>query len=395
MDNQFKRTDPQRPILPTENYQAGIGNDPCPANLAVQEIADQPRSDDKPRPTKKNKFIKIILIIIGVGIALILASVVWYLSALQPVNSKAGGKEFIISPGDTPSEIAKSLKSSGLIKSDLAFIVNARLQGLQGSLKAGKYNLSPALSTSDLITELVKGPDVEIVDVTFLPGATLTDHKKVLLKAGYDEAEIDKAFSAKYDHPLFVTRPDSANLEGYILGETHRFDKGTALSAVLNRYFDDYMEIIEQNGLVERYKEQGLTLYEGITLASIIQRESVGCPGKTECEDQRQIASVFYNRLAVDMPLGSDVTYHYAADLKGVPRDHRLDSPYNTRIYKGLPPGPIASPGVSALNAAADPAKTDYMYFLSGDDDVTYFATTNEGHEANIQNHCSEKCLLP
>jgi UPF0755 protein len=107
-----------------------------------------------------------------------------------------------------------------------------------------------------------------------------------------------------------------------------------------------------------------------------------------------QIAQVFYLRLAQSMPLGSDVTYQYIADRTGVARDPDLDSPYNTRRYAGLPPGPIATPGLKALLAVANPAQTDYLYFLSGDDDITYFGRTFQEHEANIKNHCQEKCQI-
>jgi UPF0755 protein len=92
------------------------------------------------------------------------------------------------------------------------------------------------------------------------------------------------------------------------------------------------------------------------------------------------------------MPLGSDVTYQYAAKQLGVAPTPDLDSPYNTRKNPGLPPGPIAVPGLSALEAVAAPAAGDYVYFLSGDDEVTYFARTNAEHEANIKNHCQIKC---
>lgn len=95
------------------------------------------------------------------------------------------------------------------------------------------------------------------------------------------------------------------------------------------------------------------------------------------------------------MPLGSDVTYHYAAQILGVPATPTLDSPYNTRIYPGLPPGPIATPGLSALEAVANPASGDYLYFLSGDDGKTYYATTEQEHEANIANYCKIKCATP
>ena len=131
-----------------------------------------------------------------------------------------------------------------------------------------------------------------------------------------------------------------------------------------------------------------MSLYQGITLASIIQRE-VNAEG-----DQRQVAQVFLLRLKDDISLGSDVTYQYIADKTGVPRDPGLDSPYNTRVVKGLPPGPISAPGRLALDAVANPATGDYKFFLSGDDDKTYFGRTQAEHEKNIADHCKMKCQI-
>jgi UPF0755 protein len=129
-------------------------------------------------------------------------------------------------------------------------------------------------------------------------------------------------------------------------------------------------------------------LYQAITLASIVQRE------EPDATSQKQVAQVFYLRLAKDMPLGSDVTAYYGADQIGAERAVTVDTPYNTRIHTGLPPGPIATPGLTALQAVAAPASGDYLYFLSGDDDVTYFAHTDEEHEANIKAHCQIKCAI-
>ena len=163
----------------------------------------------------------------------------------------------------------------------------------------------------------------------------------------------------------------------------------------MQRSINHLEKIVKKYNLEGKFKARGLTLYQGITLASIIQRESIGCGSGVEtCEDQRKIASVFYNRLKANMPLGSDVTYQYIADKTGVERSPNLKSPYNTRIQKGLTPGPIASPSLSALNAAADPINSDYLYFLSGDDDITYFAKTNEEHESNVKAHCQKKCQI-
>jgi UPF0755 protein len=213
-----------------------------------------------------------------------------------------------------------------------------------------------------------------------------------LQKLGYSDDEITEAFNASYvaDYPLlFSGKPESADLEGYIYGQTYKMASGSSVKQILMRTFDEFEAQIKENKLVEAYQARNLSLYQGITLASIIQRE---VPNDA---DQKQVAQIFFTRLNSGMMLGSDVTYHYAADKAGVARDHTLDSPYNTRKYAGLPPGPIASPGISSLLAVASPAPGDYVYFLSGDDHKTYYAHTNEEHEANIVNHCAFKCSLP
>ena len=154
-------------------------------------------------------------------------------------------------------------------------------------------------------------------------------------------------------------------------------------------------EIVEKLGIhpseskevFSRLWENGIKTW-GNLLALEDNNEAIEAAGG----DEAGIAQVFYSRLALNMPLGSDVTYQYIADKLGVPRDPNLDSPYNTRKYTGLPPGPISTPGKAALLAVATPATTDYLYFLNGDDNVTYFSKTLDEHEANIKNHCQIKC---
>lgn len=356
-------------------------------------FAPQPIShDDGALAVKKKRrrspWISITLGLIGCLLGATGIAMGLYNQALLPVDSKDSTTRAIeIVSGSTPDHIAKTLKEQGVIRSELAFSIYTRLQGVRNKLQAGTYHLSPSEPTQRIAAALVKGAAEQEFEITFLPGATLHESKKVLLRAGFEEEEIEKAFTTRYDHPLFESRPASADLEGYLYGETHRFTEGTPLETVLRRFFDDYYAVVERDNLVAAYKKQGLTLFEGITLASIIQRESGG-------DDEAQIAQVFLLRLDKGIQLGSDVTYQYIADKLGVARDVNLNNPYNTRRFTGLPPGPIASPGVKALRAVANPAKGDYLYFLSGDDDVTYFARTESEHEENIQKHCQKKCQI-
>lgn len=344
-------------------------------------------------PVRKVTKKKLALVIMGSILLVLVAAAgtiaLWYTSQLAPVDKNNTELQVVeVKSGTTPSGIATLLKKEGLIRDETAFLWHARLKGVQNLLQAGTYRLSPSESTPEIVKHLSSGK-VDTFSITFLPGATVADNKKVFLKAGYEQAEIDAAFATSYTSPLFEGKPDTADLEGYIYGETYTFGTNTSVEAVLEHAFEHYYEIIVKYSLVSAFQARGLTLYEGITMASIIQREA----GSIE-KDMPQIAQVFYTRLAKGMVLGSDVTYQYAADKMGVARDTNLNSPYNTRRYAGLPPGPIATPGVKALQAAANPAPGDFLFFLSGDDDVTYFARTDAEHEANIRNHCKEKCQI-
>jgi len=327
---------------------------------------------------------------------------VWYNILLSPLGGDLGQmKKITIAPGSTSSQISKELEKQGIIRSATTFDLYVRLSGKNNILKAGSYRLSPAESTQKIVDHFVKG-SVDQFTVTFYPGATLADNtdnsKKydvttVLRKAGFSSSEIADGLTAKYDDSsyamLFVGKPAAADLEGYVYGETYNFNAGASVHDILESVFKEFYAVVQKNNLVQSFSKHDLNLYQGITLASIVQREA-GKPG-----DQKQIAQVFYSRLNIGMTLGSDVTYQYIADKTGVARDPNLDSPYNTRRFKGLPPGPIAVPGLTALQAVANPASGDYLFFLSGDDNVTYFAKTDAEHRANIVAHCKIKCSTP
>ena len=406
MDNRNQPVRPQSPDIrpPVARNPRSVNSDisqpvvsaPVPADQA-RSAQVQPQAQPQPNshesgvsnpPKRRRLWVKILIgVVLGIIASIVTASALFML-ALRPVDpTDQTARQLEIVSGSTPGQIADTLEQAGVIRQSQAFNIYTRLQGTRNSLQAGYYSFKPSQSTQEIAGILAEGPESQDFTVTFLPGGTLADHKKVLVEAGFGEPEVDEAFAADYDHPLFADRPDGADLEGYIFGETHKFPQGTSVKAILERYFDDYYKAVEDNDLVEAYSKQNLTLYEGITLASIVQRESGG-------DDKNQIAQVFFLRLKEGVELGSDVTYQYIADKLGVARDPELDNPYNTRVYEGLPPGPIASPGLESLVAVGSPAKGDYLYFLSGDDNITYYARTYEEHQANITQHCTKKCQI-
>lgn len=324
----------------------------------------------------------------------------WYyndnLTAVHPGQDQP--QAFVIEQGAMVSQIAAELESDGLIKNQQVFSLYARLNSLGDKFQAGTFLLRPSMSTPEIINDIITGKTKQML-VTLYPGVPLNfrntlnaptlSHRESLKKAGYTDQEITQAFAKKYDHPLLKHFPEAKSLEGLILGETYIFALGTPIDQVLLTTFDHYQQILDKNQILEGFKNQKLTSYQGIILASIVERESANI----DFETKRKVAQVFLRRFREGMQLGSDVTYQYASRLAGVENDLYIDSPYNTRKYPGLPPGPISSPGVDALRAVANPAETNYLYFVDGDDDLTYFANTNAEHEANVRQHCKVKCL--
>lgn len=374
---------PKRPLSRLEPQQPAA---PPPVVPIEKPIVPAPA----PAPKKKRHTARWILVGVITAIIMVVGGLgLWYELSLRPVNAQDTSRTKVtVSEGMTPSAIGKLLADNKLIRSQYVFDVYTRMTNTRSKLQAGSYRLSPSESVQSIVNDLVAGK-IDEFSLTFLPGATVQEDKDALVKSGYEKASVDAAFSKTYDHPLFATRPTGADLEGYIYGETYKFSGDASVEQILTTAFDEYYRVIKENKLVDGFKQQGLTLYQGITLASIVQREV------PNTDDQRQVAQIFLSRLRMNMPLGSDVTYHYAAKKLGVEPSPSLESPYNTRIHAGLPPGPIATPGLSALKAVAHPASGDYLYFLSGDDDKTYYAKTEQEHQANIDMHCKVKCLGP
>jgi UPF0755 protein len=348
----------------------------------------------------------LILLLVGGGVGFI-----WYEDMLGPVNIRATDEISVeVAQGETSSQIGAKLESLHLIQSPLAFEWYVRTSGL--TLKAGTCRLTQAQPVRDIVKKLSDGCH-DFKSVTFYPGATIEKPiyvspsatidqtmyvKYRLQQAGFSDTDIATALNKSYTGELFAGKPAGTSLEGYVFGETYYVKPDATAEETLQAAFDQFDKIIQQDDLVNKFQQQGLNLYQGITLSSIVQRE-LNCEGKpTEERKQRcygyqqTIAQIFLKRLKEGISLGSDVTFIYAADMMGVTPTVDIASPYNTRIHTGLPPGPIAAPGELALKAVANPSNTDYLFFIAGDDGLIYFARTQAEHEANIKTHCQQLC---
>lgn len=373
--------------------------------ISAPELPSKP----KKRHIVRNSLLALLtMLVVATG-----AAYWWYQDSLKPLNANdTTGKDFSIAKGGTVGLVAADLQQKGLIKNQYAFQLYARLSG-QTNLTEGNCVIKASENVSQIIAKLTKGCN-DFMSVMFYPGATIEKPlykpegatgdldsmyiKFRLQKAGYTDAQINAALSKQYTGPLFADKPAGTTLEGYVYGETYHVDITASAEKVLQTTFDQMYKDITANDLVNKFKAQGLNLYQGITLSSIVQRE-LNCEGKpTEERKQRcygyqqTIAQVFLKRLKDGTTLGSDVTFIYAADMKGVAPTVDIDSLYNTRIHPGLPPGPIASPGLLAMKAVGNPTNTDYNFFIAGDDGLIYFARTLQEHEANIAQYCKILC---
>jgi len=330
---------------------------------------------------------------LGLFVIAAVASIGWYFASLRPVDpNDASQVRVVIEPGEGSAAIMAKLKEKRLIHSELAARVFVDLNGAKSKLQAGGYVLTRQQDVAEIVEHISTGKTDEI-NVTILPGLTLKDLadpevKGSLAAQGFSAEEIKTAFDAEYSSPLLADKPADQTLEGYIFPETYRTSAGDGLKSVVQRSMDDLYVQLQTKGLIEKFKARGLNIHQALTLASIVQEEV------SDPTTQRQVAQVFYKRLASGMVLGSDVTFEYAANQLGVTPAVDIESPYNTRQHPGLPPGPIANMNTSALEATADPAPGDYLFFVAGDDGVTYFSRTVEEHEANAAAHCKRLCNL-
>lgn len=354
-------------------------------DFKVQPIDDNTSGVRSPgaRPKRLRRWLVGIVTILLVTV--IGACVAFYMS-LQPVNAGDSAETtVVIEPGMSPRQIAQVLKENTLIQSKISFRLYTKFQGVEDGLQAGSYHMSPAMSVREIVALLHGDEGADVLRITIIPGSTLARIQETMVEAGFARDDIQRALAAEYDVDVLTDKPQSADLEGYLFPETHEFTSGASAEDVVETFLKDMDIFIRDNNLKESFKAHKLSIFEGITLASIIEKESAG-------NDQRQIAQILLLRLQKNMRLDADPTYQYAADKAGVSRNVALDSPYNTRKHKGLPPGPIANPGQQALLSIANPTNETNLYFVHGDDDSIHTAKTEDAHDKNVKKYCHEKC---
>lgn len=308
----------------------------------------------------------------------------------QPANPE-DSKEvtFVVRSGETVSTVAQNLKRAGLIKDAALFGWLVRYWGADGDIQAGVYSLQPNMTMEEIMRQLQHGR-MPTVKVTIPEGLRAEEiaallEKVEVVSAGEFMAAVE---AGRDDYPFLLDRPAGASmsLEGFLFPDTYQFPKNTTPERVLDIMLENWDRRVPP-ALRERAADQGLTLYEALILASIVEREAV-VP-----EERPIIASVYLNRLRQGMYLQADPTVQYAKGYSEATKrwwnpmkqEEALTviSPYNTFINPGLPPGPICNPGLAAIRAVLAPAASDYLFFFSKGDGSHAFATTYEEHLRN------------
>ena len=286
-----------------------------------------------------------------------------------------GQKIVLLKPGYSSRRIAAELKSAGVIRSEKAFVLWHYLHRSR-SLKAGEYLFEKPASIPDIHNRLVRG-DVLVHTVVIPEGFTMFDVAQAMQEAGLGTREEFLKIAQEDASLIHDLAPEATSLEGYLFPDTYEFTRTQTSREMIGAMVHHFRQVATAIGL-------NSDVHRTVTMASIVEKETA-VP-----EERAVVAGVYYNRLAKRMALGADPSVIYAELLGGTYQgalrhaDLQTNSPYNTYRNAGLPPGPIANPGKSALEAAMRPAQTDYLYFVSDANGHHRFARSLEEHNKNI-----------
>lgn len=289
-------------------------------------------------------------------------------------------KIFIVERGDGAWEVGRKLEQEGLIARTIFFVFYAWENKITGALKAGKYMVRPDMSPAHIAEMMARGEVFrDEIAVTIPEGFTAREVEKRFRDAGLflREQKTVSDFTAgdfQAAHDFLSDAPENAGLEGYLFPDTYYIERSATIASVIDRMLKNFGKKFDAD-LRAAARVQGARIFDIVTMASLVQKEVI-----TEY-DMKIAAGLLWKRLAIGMPLQVDATVAYAAGRNAITReDLAVDSPYNTYRYKGLPPGPIANPGIQALRAALYSTESDYLFYLSKPNKETVFSKTLREH---------------
>lgn len=311
----------------------------------------------------------------------------------QPAGTDKTEANFVVQEGELPGDVATRLQREGFVRDAEAFVLYLKCRHASEKIQAGDHTLRRNMTMDEVVRSLQRGT-VRGIEITIRPGWRAEQVAEYLATVNLPQYDKDRFLklvkTGSYDYAFLDDRPPNAapGLEGYLFPETYQVLQAITVDQLVNRLLFEFDQQVTPD-MRAQAKAQGLTLHEAITLASIVERETV------KPEEAPMIASVYLNRSKAKTFLNADPTVQYAIgfvkDAKQwwktpvtLEEYQRVDSPYNTYLYPGLPPGPIAEPSLNSIKAVLEPAQTDYFYFLATGDGGHVFARTLQEHNANL-----------
>ena len=317
--------------------------------------------------------------------------VLWFLSALfQPFHGDGSGHVQVTIPkGSSVSEVGDLLSEKGVIDNSTLFQVRVTLAGKRSEIYSGHFTLAHGMSYGAAIDALSQPPVKHTVTVTIPEGYTRSQAAQLVEEDGVPGSYTKATVKSKYLNPAQYGGKGAKDLEGFLFPDTFELKPSAPVADLVQLQLQDFKRRIK--GVNMKYaRSKNLTTFDVLTIASMVQREA-GVSSQF-----KQVASVIYNRLHEGMPLGIDATIRFATGNYTKPlteSELAIDSPYNTHTNAGLPPGPIGNPGLEAIEAAAHPAKTDYLFYVTtpGACGKLTFAKTEAEFEAAVNKYNSAR----
>ena len=330
---------------------------------------------------KRALLVLMVLAVVGAG------GVAWtlYMRTSEPFKGYEGNEQFVvIESGSGTRTIGQRLIDAGVIRDDVTFRAAVWRSGRARGLQAGEFRFDRPMTPIEVIDKIARG-DVYSRRITFPEGLTIREMARIYEQHGFGKAA---AFIEAAGDPSPIRDIDSAatDLEGYLFPETYTMRRDTTAAKLVALMVARFRQLFTSE-MQQAAQSLELTPRQAVTLASLVEKETA------QPAERTVVAAVYLNRLRIGMGMQADPTVIYALQRAGrydgnLRRDDlSFDSPYNTYRYAGLPPGPIASPGLASLQAAVAPAQVDYLYFVSRNDGSHVFARTLDEHNENVRQY--------
>ena len=326
----------------------------------------------------------LFLVALGILAALAIAGLL-YQRTSEPFKGYDGAEQFVtIEPGSATRTIGRQLIAAGVIRDEATFRAALWRSGRARGLQAGEFRFDRPMTPIDVIDKIARG-DVHARRITFPEGLNVREMARIFEQQGFGTAaafiEAARDVSAIRD-----IDPDATDLEGYLFPETYSVPRGTTAPTLVGLMVARFRQVFTPE-MQQAAQQLELSPRAAVSLASLVEKETA------QPSERPIVAAVYLNRLRIGMGMQADPTVIYALQRAGRydgnlrREDLSFDSPYNTYRYPGLPPGPIASPGLAALKAAVAPAAVEYLYFVSRNDGSHVFARTLAEHNENVRQY--------